>query len=135
MAGEPVWSSAGSLMPIATGFWTGASCGISRSFVSTSLWTSIRPIVWMSLTRIAPMGLWRNAGSGKVGQMVKLKDVYPLYLNNEAQQPNADLEVTDKYTGEVAFRVAQADAATIDAGIQGAVEAAEPMAKLPSYAR
>ncbi|MDB5719566.1 MAG: hypothetical protein JWP15_184, partial [Alphaproteobacteria bacterium] len=25
--------------------------------------------------------------------MVKLKDVYPLYLANEAQQPNADLEV------------------------------------------
>jgi acyl-CoA reductase-like NAD-dependent aldehyde dehydrogenase len=67
--------------------------------------------------------------------MVKLKDVYPLYLNNKAEQPNADLEVTDKYTGKVAFRVAQADAKTIDAGIQGAVEAAEPMARLPSYAR
>ncbi|MEA3013770.1 MAG: hypothetical protein QOD42_2315 [Sphingomonadales bacterium] len=67
--------------------------------------------------------------------MTKLKDVYPLYLNNEAKQPNADLEVTDKYTGEVAFRVAQADAATIDAGIQGALEAAEPMARLPSYHR
>jgi acyl-CoA reductase-like NAD-dependent aldehyde dehydrogenase len=67
--------------------------------------------------------------------MVKLKDVYPLYLNNEAKQPNADLEVTDKFTGEVAFRCAQADAATIDAGIQGAVDAAEPMARLPSYQR
>src|SRR3954469_7202371 len=66
---------------------------------------------------------------------MQLKDIYPLYLNNEAKQPNADLEVTDKYTGEVAFRVAQADAATIDAGIQGAVEAAEPMARLPSYQR
>lgn len=67
--------------------------------------------------------------------MVKLKDVYPLYLNNKAEQPNADLEVTDKFTGEVAFRCAQADAKTIDAGIQGAVEAAEPMARMPSYAR
>jgi len=67
--------------------------------------------------------------------MVKLKDVYPLYLNNEAKQPNADLEVTDKYTGKVAFRVAQADAKTINAGIQGAVEAAEPMARLASYER
>ncbi|HEV2817363.1 MAG TPA: aldehyde dehydrogenase family protein [Allosphingosinicella sp.] len=67
--------------------------------------------------------------------MVKLKDVYPLYLNNEAKQPNADLEVTDKFTGKVAFRVAQADAKTIDAGIQGAVEAAEPMARLASYER
>ncbi|HYJ52008.1 MAG TPA: aldehyde dehydrogenase family protein [Allosphingosinicella sp.] len=67
--------------------------------------------------------------------MTKLKDVYPLYLNNEAKQPNADLEVTDKYTGKVAFRVAQADAATIDAGIAGAVAAAEPMARLASYER
>jgi acyl-CoA reductase-like NAD-dependent aldehyde dehydrogenase len=67
--------------------------------------------------------------------VTKLKKVYPLYLNNEASQPNADLEVTDKYSGEVAFRVAQADSATIDAGIAGAVEAAEPMARLASYER
>ncbi|MBX3561598.1 MAG: aldehyde dehydrogenase family protein [Sphingomonas sp.] len=67
--------------------------------------------------------------------MVKLKDVYPLYLNNKAEQPNADLEVTDKFTGEVAFRCAQADAKTIDAGIAGAVEAAEPMARMASYER
>ena len=39
-----------------------------------------------------------------------LKDTYPLYLNNKAAQPNTDLEVTDKFTGEVAFRVALADA-------------------------
>jgi acyl-CoA reductase-like NAD-dependent aldehyde dehydrogenase len=67
--------------------------------------------------------------------MPQLKEIYPLYLNNEAQQPNADLEVTDKFTGEVAFRVAQADAATIDAGIAGAVAAAEPMARMASYER
>src|SRR6478735_8502684 len=69
------------------------------------------------------------------GRMVKLKDIYPLYLANEAKQPNADLEVTDKYTGEVAFRCAQADAATIDAGIAAAEEAAEPMARMASYER
>lgn len=67
--------------------------------------------------------------------MVKLKDVYPLYVNNEARQPNADLEVTDKFTGEVAFRVAQADAATILEGIEGTVRAAEPMARMASYER
>ena len=67
--------------------------------------------------------------------MTKLKDVYPLYLANEAQQPNTDLEVTDKYTGEVAFRCALADAKTIDAGIAATVEAAEPMAKMASYER
>lgn len=67
--------------------------------------------------------------------MTMLKDVYPLYLNNKAEQPNTDLEVTDKFTGKVAFRVAQADAATIDAGIAGAVAAAEPMARMASYER
>ena len=67
--------------------------------------------------------------------MTTLKDTYPLYLNNEAKQPNTDLEVTDKFTGQVAFRVAQADAATIDAGIAGAVAAAGPMARMASYER
>ncbi|MFN3389129.1 MAG: aldehyde dehydrogenase family protein [Allosphingosinicella sp.] len=67
--------------------------------------------------------------------MTTLKDVYPLYLANEAKQPNADLEVTDKYSGEVAFRVALADPATIDAGIAAAVEAAEPMARMAAYER
>ena len=67
--------------------------------------------------------------------MTRLKDTYPLYLANEAKQPNADLEVTDKYTGEVAFRVAMADAATIDAGIAAAAAAAEPMAKMAAYER
>jgi acyl-CoA reductase-like NAD-dependent aldehyde dehydrogenase len=64
-----------------------------------------------------------------------LQSIYPLYLNNKPVQPNSDLAVTDKFTGEVAFRVAQADAATIDAGIAGAVRAAEPMARLASYER
>jgi acyl-CoA reductase-like NAD-dependent aldehyde dehydrogenase len=67
--------------------------------------------------------------------MTLLKDIYPLYLNNKAEQPNTDLEVTDKFTGAVAFRVAQADAAIIDAGIAGAVRAAEPMARMASYER
>ena len=64
-----------------------------------------------------------------------LKDAYPLYLNNKAVQSNTDLAVTDKYTGEVAFRVALADSKTIDAGIAGAVKAAEPMAQMASYER
>jgi acyl-CoA reductase-like NAD-dependent aldehyde dehydrogenase len=66
---------------------------------------------------------------------VALKSSYPLYLANEARSPNQDLAVTDKFTGEVAFRVAQADAATIDAGIAACVEAAEPMARMAAYER
>ncbi|MGZ3199252.1 MAG: aldehyde dehydrogenase family protein [Croceibacterium sp.] len=64
---------------------------------------------------------------------MKLKDTYPLYLNNKAVQPNADLEVTDKFTGNVAFRTALATPDIIDQAIAGAVRAAEPMARLASY--
>jgi acyl-CoA reductase-like NAD-dependent aldehyde dehydrogenase len=64
-----------------------------------------------------------------------LKEFYPLYLNNKAEQPNTDLAVTDKYTGEIAFRVALADPKTIDAGIAGAVAATEPMARMAAYER
>ena len=67
--------------------------------------------------------------------MPQLKDTYPLYLNNKAEQPNTDLEVTDKYTGEVAFRTALASPEIIDEAIAGAVRATEPMAKLASYER
>jgi acyl-CoA reductase-like NAD-dependent aldehyde dehydrogenase len=67
--------------------------------------------------------------------MTALKASYPLYLANEAKSPNQDLVVTDKFTGEVATRVAQADAATIDAGIAACVEATEPMAKMAAYER
>lgn len=62
-----------------------------------------------------------------------LKETYPYYLANVAHQPNADLAVTDKFTGEVAFHCALADAAAIDAGIAAAVAAAEPMAEMASY--
>ncbi|SMC86696.1 aldehyde dehydrogenase family protein [Novosphingobium sp. B1] len=65
--------------------------------------------------------------------MTPLKDVYPLYLNNNAVQPNTDLKVTDKFTGEVAFRTALATPDVIDEAIAGAVRAAEPMARLASY--
>ena len=64
---------------------------------------------------------------------MKLKSTYPLYLNNKAVQPNTDLAVTDKYTGEVAFRTALATPDIIEEAIAGAVRAAEPMARLASF--
>jgi acyl-CoA reductase-like NAD-dependent aldehyde dehydrogenase len=67
--------------------------------------------------------------------MSKLRSTYPLYLANEANQLNTDLAVTDKFTGEVATRVALADAKTIEAGIAAAEKAAEPMARMPAYER
>ncbi|MDX1972229.1 MAG: aldehyde dehydrogenase family protein [Candidatus Sumerlaeia bacterium] len=64
-----------------------------------------------------------------------IRSQYPYYLANVAVQPNSDLAVTDKFTGEVATRVALADAVAIDKAIAAAVEAEEPMAKLPAYKR
>lgn len=67
--------------------------------------------------------------------MPSLKPSYPLYLANMAVTPNQDLEVTDKYTGKVATRVAQADAAMIGHAIGEAVRATEPMARMAAYER
>ncbi|WP_186193615.1 aldehyde dehydrogenase family protein [Burkholderia gladioli] len=64
-----------------------------------------------------------------------LKESYPYYLANQAVQANADLEVTDKYSGKVATRVALADAKAIDAAIAAAVEAEKPFAAWPSFRR
>ncbi|MGB6220724.1 aldehyde dehydrogenase family protein [Haloferula sp.] len=62
-------------------------------------------------------------------------ETYPYYLANEARQPNEDLVVTDKFSGEPATRVALADEAAIDEAIGAAVEAAGAMASMPAYER
>ncbi len=64
-----------------------------------------------------------------------LNATYPFYLANRPVAPNYDLEVRDKYTGEIATRVAQADADAIDRGIAAAVRAEPAMAALPAYRR
>jgi len=64
-----------------------------------------------------------------------LRDSYPYYLANRPEAPNQDLEVVDKYTGEVATRVALADEAAIDRAIDAAVAAAAPMARMAAYQR
>ncbi len=60
---------------------------------------------------------------------------FPHYVANIPESPNTDLEVTDKYSGEVAYRVALADAETIDRAIGAAVEATEPMRRMAPYER
>ena len=52
-----------------------------------------------------------------------LAESYPFYVANQPEAPNQDLEVVDKYSGEVATRVALADDAAIDRAIALAVEA------------
>src|SRR5690554_5566929 len=64
-----------------------------------------------------------------------LQKTYLYYLANEAVYANTDLEVTNKFSGEVATRVAMADAATIDQAIAAAVAAEALMAALPPYER
>jgi acyl-CoA reductase-like NAD-dependent aldehyde dehydrogenase len=67
--------------------------------------------------------------------MAMLRDSYPYYLANRPEAPNRDLAVVDKYTGEVATRVALAGASAIDRAIAAAVAAAEPMRELAAYER
>ncbi len=64
-----------------------------------------------------------------------MNKTYPFYLANQAESPNNDLNVTNKYTGEVVTRVAIADPQTIDRGIAATVEAAPAMREMPPYAR
>ena len=64
-----------------------------------------------------------------------LKPTYPYYLANAPVAANTDLEVTDKYSGNVATRVALADAKAIDAAIAAAVDAQEPLRKMRPFQR
>lgn len=64
-----------------------------------------------------------------------LKKSYPYYLAGEAVSANTALTVLDKYSGEVATRVAQADAATVDQAIAAAFAARTAMAAFSPDAR
>ena len=64
-----------------------------------------------------------------------IKENWPYYVANKPCEPNHDLEVTDKFTGDVAARVALADTKAIEDGIAGCVAAAEPFAQMPPYER
>ncbi|MCM8525784.1 MAG: aldehyde dehydrogenase family protein [Lentisphaeraceae bacterium] len=64
-----------------------------------------------------------------------LQEVYPYYLANKPCQPNSDLKVIDKYSGEVATSVALADEKAIDEAIAAAVKAEKPMRKMTPYER
>ncbi len=64
-----------------------------------------------------------------------LRARYPYYLAGEPITADAEIVVTDKYTGETASRVSKADPAAIDAAIAAAVEAAGPMRRMRPYER
>jgi len=64
-----------------------------------------------------------------------LKKSYPYYLCNKPQEPNADLQVTNKYSGEVATRVALAGPDAIEEAIAGAVRATRPLRVMAPFER
>ncbi|MFH1747813.1 MAG: aldehyde dehydrogenase family protein [Planctomycetota bacterium] len=64
-----------------------------------------------------------------------LREKYPYYLAGQPAAPNADLVVTNKYTGQPAARVAQADRAVLQEAISAAAAAFEQTRKLPAHQR
>ena len=64
-----------------------------------------------------------------------LKKQYPYFLANRPVMPNTNLKVLDKFSGELAARVALADESAIDKAIQMAEKATTPMRKMAAYQR
>ncbi len=64
-----------------------------------------------------------------------LAESYPLYVANAPERPNTDLEVTDKYTGKVATRVALATTPIIERAIAAADAAQAPLRRFAAYQR
>ncbi|MCC6683401.1 MAG: aldehyde dehydrogenase family protein [Phycisphaeraceae bacterium] len=64
-----------------------------------------------------------------------LKKQYPIYIAGKPEQPNADVAVTNKYTGEVAAHAAFANAEAVERAIAAAHAAVGPMRKMPGYRR
>src|SRR5262245_7171557 len=81
------------------------------------------------MPQVPPGGMLQAMSSAK------LQSTYPYWLAGEPAAPNHDLEVRDKYSGELATRVAMADGRAIDAAIAAAVAAAEPMRRMAAYER
>lgn len=67
--------------------------------------------------------------------MTKLAKQYPYFLANKAVFANQNLEVTNKYTGEIATTVALADAEIIDKAIDAAEKSQKLLNKMPAYKR
>lgn len=64
-----------------------------------------------------------------------MRSTYPLFIAGKAEQPGAELEVTDKFRGTVAARVALAGAAEIERAIVAARAALPETRRMPSHER
>lgn len=67
--------------------------------------------------------------------MQALRDHYPIYIANKPELPNTELEVFDKFTGEVATRTPLASPGDIERAISACQAAAEPMSQMPAFER
>ena len=67
--------------------------------------------------------------------MLRRMETRPFRLASEKATSSATLEVADKFSGEVGYRVALADRAAIDRAIQAAYDAREPMRAMAAYER
>ena len=64
-----------------------------------------------------------------------MTDHHPLYLANKPTRFADELDVVDKFSGEVAAKVALADREVVDEAIAAAVAAEGPMRRFPPHAR
>ncbi|EAQ79996.1 aldehyde dehydrogenase family protein [Blastopirellula marina] len=64
-----------------------------------------------------------------------MRQTYPLLFASRPHEPNLDLEVCDKFSGEVAARVPLASPQLIEQAIAAAAAATRPMAQLKAYER
>ena len=64
-----------------------------------------------------------------------LEKTYPYYLANEARTSSTMMEVYDKFSGDIATRVAVPDDQATEAAIRAAVQAAGPMKQFKPWAR
>lgn len=60
---------------------------------------------------------------------------FPYYLAGQPVEANAGLPVTNKYTGEIAYHCALADASAVERAIDAGTSALEQTRSLPSYTR
>ena len=64
-----------------------------------------------------------------------LRETYPYYLASEAVRVDAELVVTNKYTGAPATRVARADRAVVQRAIGAAAESFAATRRMAGYQR
>jgi acyl-CoA reductase-like NAD-dependent aldehyde dehydrogenase len=88
----------------------------------------------MAVLFTSAMALKSNA-SVQAAAKPGLLAAYPYYLANRPVHANTALAVTNKYTGEVATRVAQADRSAIEQGIAAAASAFEQFRRWPAFKR